>query len=448
VQGAHSSLPNRGKRASNTQIRWGFAGANAINVLFAPFTDTTSAFNRRFTPGTDARIEQALTEFKNYATKNLKLKAEDISSVQQVARANMKMFMAQSEQLKEKWIATLNRYNALIAKAITPANGEMPGINDQPIKLEGRARDQVNGTFVVMNDLRTSITSKTALPNMGEIFALMEFLFTQGLSSSISMVPGNLSGLTLDDCRQSLLNLRGPTQAIKAGFGAATFSLWQNSGIGYDAALKKLGDEAAAITDAALKSKLQTAISNFRSGMPNGVKRTMTFNLPSDQHNIGASPAAFFTTLYFRGLGAGLNELIKNLKSAGIFDKTLIQVAGDFNRKPKKDGSGSDHGFEGSNQSFYSGMIQGGPFVIGSVVKTQTANANYPGCWGLASAVTIRSAKPGIPEVRRPIQHGDIGNSICAVLGITPVSTNGYTIFSLAKSGGQIEFQVSESKET
>jgi hypothetical protein len=69
-----------------------------------------------------------------------------------------------------------------------------------------------------------------------------------------------------------------------------------------------------------------------------------------------------------------------------LFDDTIINISGEFNRRPRLDGSGSDHNWEGGNLTMYSGSING-PHVLGNI-RSSTGEASYPGTWGFAAPIT------------------------------------------------------------
>lgn len=110
-----------------------------------------------------------------------------------------------------------------------------------------------------------------------------------------------------------------------------------------------------------------------------------------DMHESGASAGLLYSTAYYRGLAAGLLELIDILKAnqvggKDIWSETVIQLISDFGRSARSDGSGSDHGFNQMVTSVYSGAFTNGPFVVGNI-STSGSSATYAGTQGVGVAI-------------------------------------------------------------
>lgn len=144
-----------------------------------------------------------------------------------------------------------------------------------------------------------------------------------------------------------------------------------------------------------------------------------------DQHNYGSAVSVLVNTAFYRAMVNCLHELVRELKSKGLFNQTVIHISSEFNRNPRQDGSGADHGFVGSSSSIISGMInQFG--LIGNVFKDGRRNStnSYVGTWG--------SAAP-FANFGRPIYVQDIANTIAVMLGLTRLpSDNGKILLNAA----------------
>jgi hypothetical protein len=127
------------------------------------------------------------------------------------------------------------------------------------------------------------------------------------------------------------------------------------------------------------------------------------------------------TIMYFRAMLGCLHELVRVLNTQGLFDKTLIHIASEFNRAPKTSGAGADHGVNGSNATLISGMIQG-PFVIGNIY-VDSQRSNYAGTWGLAAPYQLDA------EVR-PIKVNDVARTVSSMLRMSDVVTNGFSLLN------------------
>lgn len=108
-------------------------------------------------------------------------------------------------------------------------------------------------------------------------------------------------------------------------------------------------------------------------------------NLGLDMHNTGSATAILFMTSYFRGLSAGILELMDQL-GPEIWKNTVVQVQGDFGRSARSNGSGSDHGFRQMATSVFSGAFNNGPIVVGNI-KLGGHNSGYDGTQGIAAPI-------------------------------------------------------------
>jgi hypothetical protein len=102
--------------------------------------------------------------------------------------------------------------------------------------------------------------------------------------------------------------------------------------------------------------------------------------------------------MYYRAYASCLLELIDRLKAENIWNDTVIDTAGEFNRAAKGIGTGSDHGWQGASAAIYSGAITG-PIVLGNIKKETGATSAYPGTWGYGAPVT------GLPSGQLTLGH-------------------------------------------
>jgi hypothetical protein len=144
-----------------------------------------------------------------------------------------------------------------------------------------------------------------------------------------------------------------------------------------------------------------------------------------DQHYVGTAVGVIQNTLFFRAFLAGLTEQVRVLKQKGLFDRTVIHISAEFNRIPKTDGSGADHGVVGSNATLISGMI-GEAGVVGNIKKDYSAN--YKGTWGVADHYVLGG-------LDRPIQVNDVALTVSSMLGIDSIVTNGRSLLSPNTAG-------------
>ena len=100
-----------------------------------------------------------------------------------------------------------------------------------------------------------------------------------------------------------------------------------------------------------------------------------------DEHRTGAMVSLFLNTYMYGAQSACLLELIHVLKEKNLWDKTVIDVSGEFNRRPRQRKGGSDHGFHGASAAIYSGQVRQGPHIMGDIIA-DSGNATYGGTWG------------------------------------------------------------------
>lgn len=161
------------------------------------------------------------------------------------------------------------------------------------------------------------------------------------------------------------------------------------------------------------------------------------FQLLFDQHFTGSLVSTIGTTFFYRCFLNCLEELIIALKTKGQFKDTLIHIGSEFNRNPRTDGSGSDHGFNGSSTLLISGMIKK-TLVVGNI--TRDNQGEYQGTWGLA-------ANHPISKNEFPIRNNDIVKTVCSMLGLNNVATNGRSIlFNSGSAQNQLWDKFSDSK--
>lgn len=108
-----------------------------------------------------------------------------------------------------------------------------------------------------------------------------------------------------------------------------------------------------------------------------GAVSTNMYSMPNDMHNTTQYGTVFVTTLYFRGLLAGLLHLRSKLISAGKWNQTVVQLVSDFGRPYTNNGSG--HGYDQMNSSIFSGVITGGPYVVGNVAVSAKGHVGSDG---------------------------------------------------------------------
>jgi hypothetical protein len=158
--------------------------------------------------------------------------------------------------------------------------------------------------------------------------------------------------------------------------------------------------EGLALAEYTLKKGLATSLDLWAGQVSKftfkgiGAVATQLETIPHDAHFMGAYPSLFFSTAYYRGLAAGLLELIDQLKATNVggktvWSETVIQLMSDFGRSPRSDGSGSDHGYKQMVTSVFSGAFTNGPVVVGNIAQQgYGTGSNYEGTVGLAAPIS------------------------------------------------------------
>ncbi|MCB9073572.1 MAG: DUF1501 domain-containing protein [Bdellovibrionaceae bacterium] len=158
-----------------------------------------------------------------------------------------------------------------------------------------------------------------------------------------------------------------------------------------------------------------------------------------DQHFVGSISSIIFTSLYFRSLLGCMLELKSALQTSGIWDKTVFQFTSEFSRTPRKDGLGSDHGFNSGSMSIMSGMIKQ-PGLIGNIYTTPSDSMSnlYGGTYG--------DAAPFLKDAgnNRPIINDDVVSTICEMLQIPKIGTKGQSL--VKNSDGAVRLLMTDHK--
>ncbi|MGB0452883.1 MAG: DUF1501 domain-containing protein [Bacteriovoracaceae bacterium] len=104
------------------------------------------------------------------------------------------------------------------------------------------------------------------------------------------------------------------------------------------------------------------------------------FGMGSDAHYYGGAFQLFANLHYYRLLVAGLYELTETLKEKNLFNRSIIQVGGDFGRNPRTDGAGTDHDGNACSTLILSGMFD--KFnVFGNTIR-EHSDGNHVGTYG------------------------------------------------------------------
>lgn len=319
----------------------GLQGTNPLSILLAAFKPTNKTVSYREPAYAQVR-EQAIEQFEDYA-KSLGYTDKALTASYESA---LNLIKNGTYSLQDQFAPTLKKYQeTLVDQAISYE--AMCSIFTSRISPSANLlwnRVAQNDVFAgtATTDLRDSFKQesnrKPNAPNMATQFAVMELLILNNITPVFTGGFGGLTGLTVP--------YRDRTNA-------------------------------------------------------NAPIRQVAHTNPHDQHFIGTVPSILFTTAFYRAFLTCLVEFVDQLKTANKFDKTMIHIASEFNRKPRPDGSGSDHGSGGSGTSLISGMFNS--FQMTGNIRVNSVESSYPGSWGDAATYA---------NFTRPIQVNDVAASI------------------------------------
>lgn len=89
----------------------------------------------------------------------------------------------------------------------------------------------------------------------------------------------------------------------------------------------------------------------------------------NDSHGSGAYANVFLTGVMYAGILSGLMRFKDRMSVAGKWNNTVVHITSEFNRTVDASGIGSGHGFDQMVASVFSGVIQGGPYMVGNVYR-------------------------------------------------------------------------------
>ncbi len=277
--------------------------------------------------------------------------------------------------------------------------GERPvqGADLKAIK-EGRVdptlAKYLNYDFLIGNSDFRTILVKAKVKNLAEQFATAELLLTHGLCGNITINVNTVSNLFYEN---SIANDKFSREILSVGSTQLSY---------------KGGNDRYT-----------------------GAKHLNNFQL--DSHDTGLLPNIFLTHALFKSISSCLAEFKLNLEGKSLYDKTFIHLASEFDRDPRADCSGSEHGWNGHISSFYSGSIKGLK-VVGNIFTQSPGDSYYTknGTWGQGAPVKENG--------NRPISYGNIASSLANVLNIESPSPNDRPLFE--RKAGKVNSFINEVK--
>ncbi len=226
--------------------------------------------------------------------------------------------------LVSTWNTLFGKYNALLTQAVANISKVLPN----PVNNDGLGRF---GKFLPhANDLRNTL-APVAIFELAEHLAITEFLLTRGLTSTIKI-----------KINTTKLDLQGYTEYSGEDLGTSN---------------------------------------------PKNVTTTKRFEYPGDDHYGRPNIALVATSAMYYQIATGLYELAQSLKAANIYQNTVIQIASEFSRQPRRDDMGSDHASDAGQLTLISGAIKQ-PLILGNIKRGKLMKDDfYGGTLGKAATV-------------------------------------------------------------
>jgi len=350
---------------------------NSVPSLLAPFNRTTDTkINTLHTrkAAMSSLIDEAMLSLGNFS-RSQHPAAGRLFDIRHQASKMLATGLGEASVVYPEMLA---KYREIIRRVFDWKNEPLVGLTDKPIStdtnwigpLETRVTDK---GFAVNEDLRTSFNDNTQARVMAEVFAAIEYLFKNNLSSSIVAPMSNISNLN---------------------YLVSTF----------------------------------TDMANPRGTVTGTASATMGYTI--DEHTAGESVSILTLGLYFAAFGACLTELMVSLKGAGMWEDTVVGITTDFSRIPNPQGSGTSHGPNGQGALILTGALKQ-PMVLGNIQDDKTYSvAQVPTGWGYSGTISIDGAvKPGLMQIH-------YANTVCAIAGVQPIAKNFSSLVTVNNSSG------------
>lgn len=135
--------------------------------------------------------------------------------------------------------------------------------------------------------------------------------------------------------------------------------------------------------------------------------------LNTDAHNVGIFVSHVGFSKYYLAIMYCISEFMKSLKEFDVkeFEETLIHLTSEFEREPRPNGSGSEHGWTGHTSTLFSGSFKTCQ-VLGNIFTNSNSDTDFfknSGTWGKGAPVG---------GLDRAIRYNDILNSIANLFGV------------------------------
>lgn len=348
-------------------------GTNPLSLAMSPFSPDSNMLTLN-KGQVEKAIDDALLRMQSISSDKNKFLPSAFSS-----RFNAKKLMVkQFGNLQTEFTNLSAKYEGLISRSFFPTAGmKLAGVED--ISIAGNKSDRqriFEAEYFSGEDLQTLAAANTSIDQLAAGMAIAEFMIINGLSSSVNIQAGNFLRVFIQEAWNRTLGKISRT----------------NSSVTYS----------------------------------------------TDVHFTGTDAGVILFTKYYRAVSACIFELTSRLKETkvasggNLFDKTVISVTSEFNRLPRVDGSGADHGWQGSNYTVFAGSVKE-LTVLGNI---QSDDGGKRGSWGLAGLVSELGNREAI--------IGNAASTMAQLLEVkTPTPNDQPFVF---KESGKIKKNVSSLK--
>ena len=368
-RGVWSAFASKKGRAVSNIGAEPFGALSTLLKMFQPIEPTGAKTNKERRQNA---YDRGRTILKKYISDGLP-GSESLSKSFLDAEAQLKVGIAGVDQ---EWAALMAKYRNAIEASVKQRN--LPGISD----------------FAIRSD-ESNVTSES--PGGDPAFSrFAAYLFSpRGLHTLIQHREFDL--------RDSLANVT--CLGMASGFALAEYLLLKN---------------LSSVVEIGLGFQLDGLLFRSAFARSTGTKRedivNSDYSLAMDMHEMGQFPSLYFSHALFRGVAGGILELSQKLRATrsngkSLFDETVIHLTTEFERAPRSDGTGSDHGFNAGITSAFSGAIKRGPIVVGNVFNKPDRGPTmkfpwygYEGSWGLGAPMsTLNGLTPNPSHVAATI---------------------------------------------
>lgn len=391
-----------------------------ISYLLEVFYEQTK-IAEQMDVNSEKEIEKALGVLKKYSLSNqpgAEILYNERVKVEKLIKSGVRDFSDASAQLTKKYDDLFNRSLAL-SEIKGATDVAVPGLkfpasapNNIDIQSGLGTHRYESGFYIVEPDLRT-VFSKVKADNLAKSFALAEFVLSEGLSSSILLVP------PAHDRGNLLVDLMVENNMYDAGQIETKFNPEKNE-----------------------------TVFNLKPGAKLAAETKPLF--VTDSHGFGWVSQVMGCNLFYRGMSACFLEFIDQMKAkkitagTSLFDETVFQFATEFERAPTSDGGGTQHNFLACTTSVFSGIIKK-PEVIGNIYagKKRPEGTRLP-------LGTIGTAAPVKALENKKIAITHVSSTLSEMLRVPKIASRANSLVEV-KNGvlkTKIEAAVNVNEET